>query len=73
MTEIETTDLVAVAPVKSETATDKNQGGLRHCAKLDWNSPNRGKLTGWAAICQDRHVRGVSRKQRRLKRQAAGA
>lgn len=45
---------------------------LRECARFDHERGLRDKLTGWGRVCKDRHDRGVSRKQRRLKRQASG-
>lgn len=50
-------------------AGKKGQLTLSQCGQHDFNSPNYGKKVGWAAICADRHERGISRKQRRLRKQ----
>ena len=54
-------------------AGKKGQLTLSQCGKHDFSSPNYGKKFGWAAICADRHERGISRKQRRLKKKAEEA
>jgi hypothetical protein len=62
----------AVGEVVAATGK-KGQLTLGECGMHDFSSPNYGKKRGWAAICQDRHDRGISRKQRRLKKQAQAA
>jgi hypothetical protein len=46
---------------------------LKECGAYDHANNLKAKLSGWGIICKDRQVRGVSRKARRLRRQAAGA
>lgn len=45
-----------------------DQMTLSECAAYDHANNLKDKLTGWGKICKDRHERGISRKQRRLKR-----
>jgi hypothetical protein len=45
---------------------------LRECARFDFERGAREKLTGWGRVSKDRQERGISRKARRLKRQASG-
>lgn len=55
----------------AKTTTEFKTMTLSECAKFDKDNNLKSKLTGWGIICKDRHERGVSRKQRRLKKAAA--
>jgi len=55
----------------SEKPTGYKTMTLSECAQFDHNNNLKGKLTGWGIICKDRHERGISRKQRRLKQKTA--
>ena len=46
-----------------------NQMTLSECAAFDLKNGAKGKLTGWGKVCKDREARGISRKQRRLRKQ----
>lgn len=47
--------------------------GLSECAAFDHGNGARERLTGWGKVCKDREARGVSRKQRRIRRAAEEA
>jgi hypothetical protein len=47
---------------------DIRQMTLREAAKFDHVNGLKFKLTGWGIICKERHDKGISRKQRRLKK-----
>ena len=51
-------------------APEFKQMGLSECAEYDMKNNLRNKITGWGRICKERNEKGISRKQRRLKRQA---
>ncbi len=54
-----------------KTATPQfKQMGLSECAEYDHKNGLKDKLTGWGIICKDRHDKGISKKQRRLKAQS---
>jgi len=46
------------------------QMSLRQCAQFDQANGIAGRLTGWGKICRERHIKGISRKQIRLRKQA---
>jgi hypothetical protein len=52
-------------------STEYKTMSLRECAKFDADTGAKNKLTGWGKISKDRQERGISRKQRRLKREAS--
>ncbi len=67
----EADDSIATVGQVAAAGGKKGMLGLKECGLHDFHSPSRGKLTGWGAICKDRHDRGISKKQRRLKKQAS--
>jgi len=46
------------------------QMSLRQCAQFDQANGIAGRLTGWGKICRERHIKGISRKQIRVRKQA---
>jgi hypothetical protein len=47
------------------------QLSLRQAGEYDKNTNQREKLTGWGRICKERQEKGISRKARRIRREAA--
>lgn len=59
--------------MSEEVKVTVRQMGLSECAKWDFERKLKDVVTGWGRICKDRHVRGVSRKARKLRRQQESA
>jgi hypothetical protein len=50
-----------------------NDFTLSQCAKFDAETGARNKLTMWGRVSADRHARGISRKQRILRKKQEAA
>lgn len=52
------------------TDREHNTFSLKEAGEFDARTNQKSKLTGWGRICKERNAAGISRKQRRLKREA---
>jgi hypothetical protein len=52
----------------AEKVEQNKQMSLSESATFDHNNGARERLTGWGIVSKDRHERGISRKQRRLRK-----